>query len=66
MRKHYSMERVSALVAALWLLGAAAELTLPPSAFIVHSASWGFTEGEVPPEEVLQSFGGNTEWEGSM
>ncbi|KAF0314111.1 hypothetical protein FJT64_015433 [Amphibalanus amphitrite] len=49
-----AMERVSALVAALWLLGAAAELTLPPSAFIVHSARWGFTEGEVPPEEVLQ------------
>ncbi|XP_043218699.1 chondroitin proteoglycan 1-like [Amphibalanus amphitrite] len=55
------MERVAALVAALWLLGAAAELTLPPSAFIVHSASWGFTEGDVPPEEVLKSFGGNTE-----
>ena len=44
----------------LWLAAAAAAAagagavsTLPVGAFLVRSAGWGFTEGEVPDDEIL-------------
>ena len=52
-----------AVVAALCAARVGAESTLPSAAFLVRSASWGFTEGEVPQEEVLEQITGNTECE---
>ena len=58
-----AMEPVAAVLALLWLAGVEAQSSLPAAAFLVRSASWGFTEGEVPPEEVLETISGNTECE---
>ena len=53
---------------AVWLAaaaaaGAGAVSTLPVGAFLVRSAGWGFTEGEVPDDEVLDVTVGQTKCE---
>ena len=54
---------------AVWLAAAAAAAaagavsTLPVGAFLVRSAGWGFTEGEVPDDEILDITVGQTKCE---